>query len=101
MAEVKDIVDFDGHWYAAATEEERKMFREWLLGVLSMHKEVQIDFEKRDGTLREMKCTLNKDIIPPVVDPDGDDKLCIVWDTEKTAWRSFHFEKIRKINFKL
>lgn len=101
MAEVKDVVDFNGAWYSTADEKEREMFREWLLGVLNMHKDVAITFEKKDGTLREMKCTLHRDIIPPVIDPEASDNLCIVWDTEKNAWRSFHFEKIKQINFQL
>ena len=37
MTNITDVVDFNETWYASATEEERKKFREWLLGVLNMH----------------------------------------------------------------
>jgi hypothetical protein len=98
--EVKDLVEFNKTWYSTASEEERSTFREWLLGVLRMHELVEIGFTKKDGTLREMKCTLKEGIIPVVEDPKTSDTLCTVWDTELSAWRSFKFENINSINFK-
>lgn len=100
MTQVSDVVDFNETWYASATEEERKQFREWLLGVLKMH-DVQVTFKKADGTIREMECTLKEDYIPLVENPKVSDTLCTVWDTKLDAWRSFKFENITKINFEL
>jgi hypothetical protein len=101
MADITDVVDFNETWYASATEEERKQFREWLLGVLNMHEDVAITFKKVDGTVREMKCTLKEGIRPEVKDPKVSDTLCTVWATDVTAWRSFKFENVQKINFTL
>lgn len=101
MTQVNDLVDFDPTWYSTADEEERKVFRNWLLGVLRMHENVEITFTKKDGTLREMKCTLKEGVIPTVTDPKDSDTLCTVWDTALGQWRSFHFENIKQINFNL
>lgn len=101
MTQVNDLVDFDPTWYSTADEQERKMFREWLLGVLRMHENVEITFTKKDGTLREMKCTLKEGITPTVESPKESDTLCTVWDTALSQWRSFHFENIKQINFSL
>lgn len=101
IKEVGDLVDFKGDWYKTANEEERKMFREWLLGVLKMHAPVSVSFTKADGTIRDMNCTLVEDLIPKVENPKTSDTLCTVWDTDLSAWRSFKFENIRSINFSI
>jgi predicted DNA-binding transcriptional regulator YafY len=101
MTQVTDLVEFQSGWYATATEEERKTFREWLLGVLDTHENVDVTFKKADGTLRDMKCTLKEGVRPHVENPKVSDTLCTVWDTEMNAWRSFKFENIQKINFTL
>jgi hypothetical protein len=48
-----------------------------------------------------MTCTLKEGIRPDVKDPKTSDTLCTVWATDVTAWRSFKFENITKINFSL
>lgn len=101
MTDIKDLADFDDTWYKSADEEERKLFRGWLLGVLRMHENVEITFVKKDGTLREMKCTLKETVVPKVENPKESDTLCTVWDTVLGQWRSFHFENIKQINFNL
>lgn len=68
---------------------------------------VTVVFEKVDGTLREMQCTLNKEIMPPQllteeqnaakVRTENDDVLS-VWDTVNNGWRSFHVSKVRSVN---
>jgi hypothetical protein len=99
MEQVKDLVEFKDTYYATATEEERKVFRNWLLGVLRVHETVEVTFAKVDGTIREMKCTLKDGVIPAVTNPKESDTLCTVWATDVTAWRSFKFENIKRINF--
>lgn len=101
MTNVTDLVDFQSDWYATATDDERKMFREWLLGVLRMHENVEVTFTKTDGTQREMKCTLKEGICPAVTNPKTSDILCTVWATDVNDWRSFKFENIKRINFTL
>lgn len=101
MTQVKDMVEFNDTWYSTANEEERKQFRDWLLGVLAMHENVEVTFKKADSTIREMTCTLKEGIRPEVKDPKVSDILCTVWATDVTAWRSFKFENITKINFTL
>jgi hypothetical protein len=101
MESLNDLVDFQPEWYKNADDRERKLFRDWLLGVLRMHEDVKIIFTKTDGSIREMVCTLKKDKIPLVEKPRESDSLCTVWDTEISQWRSFKFENIKQINFKL
>ena len=63
---------------------------------------VKVNFEKTDGTIREMRCTLKKDLIPP---PDKypvnkkkvrelNDEVVVVWDLDKEAWRSFRVDRL-------
>lgn len=63
-------------------------------------------FEKVDGTVREMQCTLNKEHLPPQllteeqnaakIRTENPDVLC-VWDMENNGWRSFHVSKVKEI----
>jgi hypothetical protein len=99
--QVKDLVDFDPTWYSTADEKDRKLFRDWLMGILKMYENVEITFTKTDGTVREMKCTLKEGICPTVENPKTSDTLCTVWDTVVGNWRSFKFENIKQINFTL
>jgi hypothetical protein len=101
MTQVTDMVEFNDTWYSTANEEERKTFREWLLGVLNMHEQVTITFKKTDGTMRTMNCTTKEGIRPVVENMKTSDTLCTVWDTDLAAWRSFKFENITAINFNL
>lgn len=67
---------------------------------------VTVVFEKVDGTLREMKCTLLNEYIPtPKVEllsenttvrkePDG---TLSVWDIDNSGWRSFRLDSIKEI----
>ena len=60
-------------------------------------------FNKKDGTVRTMQCTLNPDLLPVVDMQEGDevkkekkqnDESIAVWDLEKNAWRSFRFDSV-------
>lgn len=67
---------------------------------------VTVIFEKVDGTIREMQCTLNKEIMPAQllteeqnaakVRTENNDLLS-VWDTVNNGWRSFHISKVKEI----
>lgn len=61
-----------------------------------------VTFTKRDGERREMKCTLKKDLLPPVpVDYTPRKKainpyVVAVWDLDKNEWRSFQVDSVIK-----
>lgn len=101
MTQITDLAELDPTWYASADESERKTFREWLLGVLNMHEKVTVTFKKSDGTMRTMNCTTKEGIRPVVENYKTSDTTCTVWDIDLGAWRSFKFENLTAINFKL
>ena len=86
-------------------EKDQKKFRKWLRGVLRMH-ETTITFTKKDGSERKMRCTLNEESIPSEKSPkkagkaQSEDAIA-VFDVEKSDWRSFRFDSVKKIEFSL
>jgi hypothetical protein len=87
-------------------DKEWDNFRDWISGVLKTT-EVQVTFYKKDGTERVMKCTLNPEILPPVVVTEDKKERKIpehsmaVFDTELQEWRSFVIKSVRHISFTL
>jgi hypothetical protein len=73
------------------------------------NKVATIEFEKTDGTLRTMKCTLQASFLPPLpVLAEGEEKpekkvraindnVVAVWDVDVGEWRSFRVNSIRSI----
>jgi len=64
-------------------------------------------FEKKDGTERSMKCTLQEDIIPQATKEDPlsqkkiralNEEVLPVWDTEKEGWRSFRVDSVKSFS---
>lgn len=62
---------------------------------------LNVQFVKKDGTERRMRCTLKADLLPAQTDieeavqkktPNPD--ILAVWDLEKEAWRSFRYDSI-------
>jgi len=60
---------------------------------------INLSFMKKDGTKRNMRCTLINDYLPNQMDikeaemkrnPD----VLAVWDLDKNAWRSFRLDSI-------
>ena len=99
MTHLAEMVNFDPNWYSNADELDRELFRTWLLKNLSNYI-ITVTFQKNDGTTRVMNCTLKSDIIPPT-NPKENAVLCTVWDVESNAWRSFRFERIKKVDFEI
>lgn len=82
-----------------------------MLGKYELKEQIQngivtVVFEKVDGNIREMKCTLNKDYMPAQLlteeqnaakvrteNPD----LLSVWDVENNGWRSFRVSNVKEI----
>lgn len=62
---------------------------------------VEVSFTKVDGAPRIMNCTLDPDIIPVVnITSESNRKknpdVLVVWDLDKSAWRSFRFDSVNK-----
>ena len=63
---------------------------------------VSVTFTKADGTVRNMNCTLQSGIVPVVEHRETKDSTAlpetlVVWDTDKTAWRSFRLDRITNV----
>lgn len=62
-----------------------------------------VKFEKADGTIREMRCTLKEEFLPPKKDEYSprkeNDTVLAVWDLEKNAWRSFNLDAILSLEY--
>jgi hypothetical protein len=90
-------------YYANATEDERKIFREWLGDVLRNH-DVTLHFRKKDGSVRIMECTLQEGKVKEYTKKTErvkavSEDTCPVFDTEKNEWRSFRYDSVTQINF--
>ena len=103
-----------GTHYQEASDAERMIMRDWVRSLLQQQP-ITISFVKADGALREMQCTLNYDLIPADKHPndaaasiDGlvresrlrrqaDEHTMRVFDLEKQEWRSFRFDRLKKI----
>ncbi len=87
------------------SEIDTKEGREWLKGLLR-EREVTIFFTKKDGTEREMLCTLSENKIPSEKTPKNsgksksDDALA-VFDVKKSDWRSFRWDSVKKVEFSI
>jgi len=64
-----------------------------------------VTFTKKDGTEREMVCTLNLDSVPSEHHPKSDgnttsytNEAVRVFDLEKQAWRSFRLDSVKVFN---
>lgn len=66
---------------------------------------VDLEFVKKDGTLRVMTCTLQEDKLPAQVDleehvqkkaPNPD--ILAVFDVINQGWRSFRWDSLKKVN---
>lgn len=64
-------------------------------------------FEKKDGTERSMKCTLQEGVIPEATKEDPlsqkkirslNEEVIPVWDTEKNGWRSFRVDSVKSFS---
>ena len=79
-------------WYKAAGNEEKIEFTNWLKSALASAP-ATVTFRKADGTVRTMKCTRNPEEVPTSI-IDSSDQTCVVWDLDKSDWRSFRFDTV-------
>ena len=101
----------DANYYTKAAEPEREEFKAWVKSVLRTG-QATIEFEKADGTIRAMVCTLSEengakyvvnetkgDAATPKKKPNDD--VCAVWDCTQNAWRSFRWDRLKRIEFSI
>ena len=110
-----------GTMYQEADDVNKTIMRDWVKSLLNKQ-EITVSFTKADGTERDMKCTLNWDLIPakevkatlgsvdgiirestkPRHAPKEPDPAVIkVFDVEAQAWRSFRMDRLKKITAEL
>ena len=107
-----------GTQYQETDDAGKVIIREWVKSLLQKST-VTVTFVKADGTDREMLCTLNWDFIPSaaitttVTPVDGivteskkprkapDPHSLRVFDLEKQEWRSFRFDRLKKVTAEL
>lgn len=105
-----------GTQYQEADDQVKEQIRIWVKQLLT-NSEVTVTFTKADGTDRDMLCTLDHSRIPvSIAKPvsttapvDGivresrkprkepDPHSIRVYDLEKQEWRSFRFERLKKV----
>jgi hypothetical protein len=79
--------------------------KDWLKGLLHFGL-VTVTFTKKDGSEREMVCTLDSARIPEEKLPKGStrtksEESLAVFDVEKEEWRSFRWDSIVTIRFNI
>lgn len=105
-----------GTQYQEADDTGKTVIRDWIKSLLQKGP-ITVTFIKADGTQRDMKCTLDWSLIPTDKQPgqgtvDGivkeskqrkepDVHTLRVFDVEKLEWRSFRFDRLRKITAEL
>ena len=85
-------------------------FQTWLRGLLhdDFAKDLCVVFTKKDGTDREMFCTLAESRIPTDKQPKTKEEPSTtagsavrVFDTDKQEWRSFRWDSIKEVKVDL
>jgi hypothetical protein len=111
-----------GTQYQQADDANKAIIRDWVRSLLQ-RQPITVTFVKADGTDREMRCTLNSDFIPAKLQPtnnfvalnstasvDGldikpkkqpDPHSIRVFDLELMEWRSFRFDRLKKVTAEL
>lgn len=78
-------------------------FKEWFKNLLRTST-VMVQFTKKDGTIRDMICTLDNTLIPQNQNEDvkvinWSDEAQRVYDVEAGDWRSFRWDSIILLKF--
>lgn len=63
-----------------------------------------VRFTKKDGTLREMRCTLQETFLPKQMSETTrkqNDEVLAVWDLDKDAWRSFRIDSVQELQLEI
>ena len=60
---------------------------------------ISVQFTKKDGSLREMLCSLEEKYLPPLMNDTeittkDNPEVLAVWDIESHGWRSFRIDSV-------
>lgn len=96
------VIDLKKKGEPLFSEEKEK---NWLKSILR-EQNVMISFEKKDGSMRKMLCTLSESQIPSEKLPKNtgksqNDQVLSVFDVEKSEWRSFRWDSVKGFSFDL
>jgi hypothetical protein len=108
---VRLLKNTPGTQYQEADDTGKAVIRDWVRSLLQKD-EITVTFVKADGTDREMRCTLNPEKLPPAPVASGpvdgivkesrerkkpDEHSLRVYDLDKSEWRSFRFDRLKKV----
>jgi hypothetical protein len=112
---VRLLKNAPGTQYQEADDANKAIIRDWVRSLLQKD-EITVTFVKADGTDREMRCTLNPEKLPPAPVATGpvdgivkeskerkkpDEHSLRVFDLDKSEWRSFRFDRLKKVSAEL
>jgi hypothetical protein len=114
---VRLLASKPGTQYQESDEANQAIIRDWVRRLLQTT-EVEVEFVKSDGTLRVMRCTLNPEqfpVVPTNVTTGPVDGIVTesrprkqpdvhsirVFDLDQQAWRSFRFDRLRRVSVSL
>ena len=112
---VRLLKNAPGTQYQEADDANKAIIRDWVRSLLQKD-EVIVTFVKADGTDREMRCTLQPEKLPPTPVTTGpvdgivkeskerkkpDEHSLRVFDLDKSEWRSFRFDRLKKVTAEL
>jgi hypothetical protein len=101
-----------GTQYQEADDTNKAIMRDWVRSLLQKGA-ITVTFVKADGAVRDMNCTLDWERIPADKQPQDvpveklletkkrkqpDEHSLRVFDLEKQEWRSFRFDRLRKVS---
>jgi hypothetical protein len=99
-------------YYTQLAEPERESFRRSVKALLQEQR-ITVEFVKATGETRAMICTLNEqegakyivkenqDSVDTSTKKTPNQDVCVVWDCGQNAWRSFRWDRLKRIDFKI
>jgi len=102
MINIENKGMLDSVAYTSFNEEERAHFRSWLVDLLR-ERIVDLTFVKKDGTIRQMRATLQDNLVAETsgTGKQRNNESVAVTDVDINEWRSVRFDSIKEIKFSL
>lgn len=98
----RQLANDAGNYYCQATDDERAGMKQFMHGLLT-EGVVTVEFLKADGSPRVMHCTLSETLGAERVNKQSErtpnPDVCVVWDCDQDAWRSFRWDRLQRIEF--
>lgn len=84
---------------------EQEELQKFVRGLLH-ERVITVEFVKADGSPRRMECTLNEGMGAKYSTNESTKKkphpdTCVVWDINQNAWRSFRWDRLKRVHFNL